>query len=126
MTARRSPKKWLVSEPDQALTAELASALGVSPIVAGLLVARGHHDLDSAHAFLTPNLDQLHDPFLMRGMTDAVMRLLHAMAISWSSASIAASARTSRCFGPGLMDSTSSLPIITCLTKTKDRHRHWL
>src|SRR6267142_3272556 len=79
MTARRSPKKWLVSEPDQALTAELASALGVSPIVAGLLVARGHHDLDSARAFLTPSLDQLHDPFLMRGMTDAVMRLLHAI-----------------------------------------------
>src|SRR5258706_2831485 len=79
MTARLSQKKWLVSEPDQALTAELASALGVSPIVAGLLVARGHHDLDSARAFLTPNLDQLHDPFLMRGMTDAVMRLLHAI-----------------------------------------------
>ncbi len=79
MTARRSPKKWLVSEPDQALTAELASALGVSPIVAGLLVARGHHDLDSARAFLTPSLDQLHDPLLMRGMTDAVMRLLHAI-----------------------------------------------
>src|SRR6266436_4787039 len=79
MTARRSPKKWLVSEPDQALTAELASALGVSPIVAGLLVARGHHDLDSARAFLTPSLDQLHDPFLMRGMIDAVMRLLHAI-----------------------------------------------
>src|SRR5258706_9142876 len=79
MTARRSPKKWLVSEPDQALTAELASALGVSPIVAGLLVARGHPELDSARAFLTPSLDQLHDPFLMRGMTDAVMRLLHAI-----------------------------------------------
>src|SRR5258707_1025102 len=79
MTARRSAKKWLVSEPDQALTAELASTLGVSPIVAGLLVARGHHDIDSARAFLNPSLDQLHDPFLMRGMSDAVKRLLQAI-----------------------------------------------
>src|SRR5258708_39216415 len=79
MTARRSPKKWLVREPDQERAGMLASVLGLSPIVAGLLVARGHHDLDSARAFLTPSLDQLHDPFLMRGMTDAVMRLLHAI-----------------------------------------------
>src|SRR6267154_4680870 len=79
MTARRSPKKWLVREPDQALTAGLASALGLSPIVAGLLVARGHQGLDSARAFLHPSLDQLHDPYLMLGMTDAVKRLLHAI-----------------------------------------------
>jgi single-stranded-DNA-specific exonuclease len=79
MTARRSPKRWLVREPDQALTAELASALGLSAIVAGLLVTRGHRDPDSARAFLTPSLDQLHDPYLMRGMSDAVKRLLHAI-----------------------------------------------
>src|SRR6267154_2243283 len=79
MTARRSPKKWLVSEPDQALTAELASALGLSPIVAGLLVARGHHSVDSARAFLNPSLDQLHDPSLMLGMSEAVERLLFAI-----------------------------------------------
>jgi len=51
----------------------------VSPIVAGLLVARGHHDLGSAQSFLKPSLDQLHDPFLMRGMSDAVGRLLRAI-----------------------------------------------
>src|SRR6266481_7429083 len=79
MTARRSPKRWLVREADQASTAALASALGLSPIVAGLLVARGHHDIDSARAFLNPSLDQLHDPFLMRGMSDAVKRLLQAI-----------------------------------------------
>jgi single-stranded-DNA-specific exonuclease len=53
--------------------------LGVSPIVAGLLVARGHLSPDSAQAFLKPSLDQLHDPFLMLGMSDAVKRLLHAI-----------------------------------------------
>jgi single-stranded-DNA-specific exonuclease len=72
-------KRWIVRDFDHASASELAAALGLSPIVAGLLVARGHQDLDSARAFLKPSLDQLHDPFLMRGMSDAVERLLHAI-----------------------------------------------
>src|SRR5260370_31280973 len=76
---KKVPKKWIVREPDTVRTAELANALGVSAIVAGLLVARGHHDANSAEAFLNPSLNQLHDPFLMHGMKDAVNRLLHAI-----------------------------------------------
>jgi single-stranded-DNA-specific exonuclease len=79
MNVKRSFKRWIIREPDQALTAELAAALGVSPIVAGLLIARGHPGLDSARAFLNPSLDQLHDPFLMSGMSDAVTRVLRAI-----------------------------------------------
>src|SRR5882762_3780843 len=83
MSARPSPKKvsrkWIVREPDTVRAAALANALGVSPIVAGLLVARGYSDSASAEAFLNPALNQLHDPFLMRGMTDAVKRLLQAI-----------------------------------------------
>lgn len=74
-----SAKRWIVRDFDHASASALAAALGVSPIVAGLLVARGHQDLDSAQAFLNPSLDQLHDPFLMLGMSDAVKRLLHAI-----------------------------------------------
>src|SRR3989475_2798280 len=74
-----SAKRWIVRAYDHASAAELAAGLGVSPIVAGLLVARGHHDIDSARAFLNPSLDQLHDPFLMCGMSDAVKRLLQAI-----------------------------------------------
>src|SRR6266436_4087549 len=79
MKAKRSSRRWIIREPDQELAAKLAAALGVSPIVAGLLIARGHQSLDSARAFLSPSLDQLHDPFLMRGMSDAVSRVLHAI-----------------------------------------------
>src|SRR5881392_2260138 len=79
MTAKRLPKRWIVCRPDETRAAELAAALGVSRIVAGLLVARGYHDVDSAEAFLKPSRDQLHDPFLMRGMSDAVKRLLRAI-----------------------------------------------
>jgi single-stranded-DNA-specific exonuclease len=74
-----SAKRWIVRDFDHASASELSVALGLSPIVAGLLVARGYQDLDSARAFLNPSLDQLHDPFLMRGMSDAVKRLLHAI-----------------------------------------------
>jgi len=74
-----SAKRWIVREFEHASASELAAALGVSTIVAELLVARGHQDLDSAQAFLNPSLDQLHDPFLMLGMSEAVERLLHAV-----------------------------------------------
>src|SRR2546425_2632420 len=79
MTAKRLPKRWIVRPPDESRAAELAAALGVSRIVGGLLVARGYHDPGSAQSFLKPSLDQLHDPFLMRGMSDAVKRLLSAI-----------------------------------------------
>ena len=65
--------------PDPIRAAELSASLSVSPIVAELLVARGYQDVSSAQAFLNPSLDQLHDPTLMRGMSDAVKRLLHAI-----------------------------------------------
>src|SRR5437762_7878766 len=77
--ARRVAKRWVIRHTDQAQAASLAQALGVSTIVATLLIARGHQDIDSAEAFLKPSRDQLHDPFLMRGMTDAVKRLLRAI-----------------------------------------------
>ncbi|HEX7722458.1 MAG TPA: single-stranded-DNA-specific exonuclease RecJ [Pyrinomonadaceae bacterium] len=83
MTAAPSPKKkskkWIVRERDHARAGQLASTLGVSPIVAHLLIARGHEDAESARSFLKPALDQLHDPFLMRGMSDAVARLVQAI-----------------------------------------------
>jgi single-stranded-DNA-specific exonuclease len=75
----RVAKRWVVRPSDKAQAATLAEALGVSPIVAGLLIARGYRDVESAQAFLKPSLDQLHDPSLMRGMTNAVKRLLRAV-----------------------------------------------
>src|SRR5947207_1330074 len=74
-----SAKRWIVRQPDRNQAAELAAALGLSPIATGLLVARGFHSADLAEAFLNPKLNQLHDPSLMRGMSDAVERLLSAI-----------------------------------------------
>src|SRR5712691_1791372 len=75
----RTAKRWIVHQTDDARASALATALDLSPIVARLLIARGHQTQDSAQAFLNPSLDQLHDPFLMLVMTDAVPRLLRAI-----------------------------------------------
>src|SRR4029077_2729779 len=45
----------------------------------GLLIARGHGEVASPPVFLTPSLKQLHDPFLMLGMPEAVGRLAQAI-----------------------------------------------
>src|SRR5437667_2886686 len=71
-------RRWLI-KPSVCRAVEFGLALGVSPIIGGLLIARGHQDLPSAQAFLKPSLDQLHDPFLMSGMPEAVARLLYSI-----------------------------------------------
>jgi len=65
---------------DEALVTAAASALGVPPVIARLLCQRGFGDPESAARFLSPNLSQLHDPFRLAGMREAVDRLLSAIA----------------------------------------------
>ncbi|HYP00771.1 MAG TPA: single-stranded-DNA-specific exonuclease RecJ [Pyrinomonadaceae bacterium] len=74
-----SPTHWSVRGYDAAQAEALAARLGVSQVVAGLLVARGLESVDAARKLLHPSLDQLHDPSLMLGMTDAVRRVLRAV-----------------------------------------------
>src|SRR5919106_3647988 len=72
-------KRWNVRRPDADAAASLARVLGVSPILATLLVNRGYADERAARTFLTPGYDQLHEPYLMLGMREAVTRLKHAI-----------------------------------------------
>jgi single-stranded-DNA-specific exonuclease len=57
----------------------LAEALAVSPIVTTLLVQRGITSFEEAKAFFRPDLNRLHDPFLMNDMEQAVNRLESAI-----------------------------------------------
>ncbi len=72
-------KRWIVREHDSHQTNALARILGVSQIVAQLLIARGCIDEQSARRFLNPSHDQLHDPLLMLDMRKAVERILRAI-----------------------------------------------
>jgi single-stranded-DNA-specific exonuclease len=47
--------------------------------IANLLVQRGVKTFDQAKAFFRPSLSDLHDPFLMKDMDAAVLRLEHAI-----------------------------------------------
>jgi single-stranded-DNA-specific exonuclease len=72
-------KRWIVREHDAQQVDLLARALDVSPTIAALLLSRGCVDETSAWKFLKPSYDQLHDPSLMKGVSEAVTRLLRAI-----------------------------------------------
>lgn len=72
-------KRWTVRRHDTNAAASLARVLGVSPTLAALLINRGYTDELSARAFLAPTYDQLHEPFLMLGMREAVARVKQAI-----------------------------------------------
>jgi len=72
-------KRWIVREHDAERAASLARVLGVSPILAALLITRGYPDERAARVFLSPTYDQLHEPYSMLGMKEAVARLQRAI-----------------------------------------------
>src|SRR6266480_518977 len=72
-------KRWIVRGQDVEHAASLARTLGTSRVLASLLIARGCADEQSARAFLHPSYEQLHDPYLMLGLKQAVLRLLKAI-----------------------------------------------
>ena len=58
---------------------KLAEELSISPILAQLLIQRDILTFEDARRFFRPDLSDLHDPFLMADMQNAVDRLTKAM-----------------------------------------------
>ena len=72
--------RWtLKPSPDENKVQHLANALGVDFVIAQLLVQRGIQTFDQAKTFFRPQLQELHDPFLMKDMDKAVQRINHAL-----------------------------------------------
>ncbi len=74
--------KWNYEQPTpetQKAAEELADKIGMSPILAGLLIRRGIKTESAAKRFFRPMLNELIDPFLMNDMDVAVDRLNDAM-----------------------------------------------
>ncbi len=69
--------QFLSSNPEAAR--ELAEVLGLSPLVAQLLLHRGLEQLESAQTFLNPTLSGLSSPTLMKDMDRAVARIIQAI-----------------------------------------------
>ncbi len=73
-------KRWAYREFDADAAQRIESAAKIPRLVAVLLAQRGVTEPDKAAAFLTPSLDQLHDPYLLTGMRTAVERIRAAIA----------------------------------------------
>ena len=65
--------------PPQATVKQLQQELNISEPLAILLAQRGITTFQQAKDFFRPTLSQLHNPFLMKGMKEAVTRLDHAL-----------------------------------------------
>jgi single-stranded-DNA-specific exonuclease len=73
-------KRWLVNTTiDSTTVEEFRSVLKVDEVVAELLLQRGISTFEDAQKFFRPKLDELHDPFLMKDMKEAVERLQEAI-----------------------------------------------
>ena len=64
-------KIWQIKD-DSCSASSLARKLGVSKLLASLLIHRNITSTDSAQSFLFPKLGALHDPFLLKDMDRAV------------------------------------------------------
>ena len=67
--------RWSFLNPDAGQVEALCAEAKVSPIVARVLALRGITPANAAQ-FLSPSLEYLHSPYLMRGMAAAVERLM--------------------------------------------------
>lgn len=74
-------KKWVIQKSAELDTViALIEGLGVSKPIANLLGQRGIQNFEQAKVFFRPQLSDLHDPFLMKGMQAAVDRIQDAIA----------------------------------------------
>jgi single-stranded-DNA-specific exonuclease len=76
----QTTSKWIFPDGrDDTAIADLAGELRMPAVAAGILWRRGFRDAASAHAFLNPRIEDLHDPFLLRDMDRAVARIRTAI-----------------------------------------------
>ena len=72
-------KRWLTMPPQERDAEDLAKDLGVSALLAQLLIHRGLTSLEEARRFLRPELSDLHDPRLLPGLDRGLDRLIEAL-----------------------------------------------
>jgi single-stranded-DNA-specific exonuclease len=72
--------RWVLDHHhDEEQIGNLAKELGIPKLLSRILLNRGICDFDEARTFFRPDLEKLHDPFLMKDMEKAVDRLNHAL-----------------------------------------------
>ena len=73
-------KRWIIKDTDPAIVERQAEELGISRLVAKLIVLRGLTETTAAKSYLSSSLrSDLPAPYLMRDMDAAVDRIVHAL-----------------------------------------------
>lgn len=72
-------KRWVIKVTEEEKVLSLQRELKVHPVICNLLVQRGIESYEAAKQFFRPSLNDLHDPFLMRDMEKAVLRITEAI-----------------------------------------------
>jgi single-stranded-DNA-specific exonuclease len=73
-------KRWIVKEKaDEKLVEKLSKELNINTVLTNILIQRGISTFEEAKQFFRPSLSDLHDPFLMLNMDQAVERIQQAM-----------------------------------------------
>ena len=68
--------RWSLLNPDQNTVSSVKKAFRTSEVIARVLANRNILNPNLAYSFFTPNLDMLHNPYLMQDMDKAVERVL--------------------------------------------------
>lgn len=72
-------RRWQVNSIDAKKTAALQESLKIHGSLCTILVNRGIEDFNSAKLFFRPQLEHLHDPFLMKDMSIAVDKIVQSI-----------------------------------------------
>lgn len=72
-------KRWNLLEIDETSVQKLSKELGISSILAKILYNRGIRTVEEGRAYLFDTVEDLHDPFLMKGMEKAVHAICKAL-----------------------------------------------
>ena len=74
-------KRWKILTADLEKATRLQQSLTIHPVICKILIQRGIETYEQAKKFYRPQLDDLHDPYLMKDMKKAVDRIKEAVAV---------------------------------------------
>lgn len=70
---------WIYPKQDEDLKKEIIREFRLHPVTAQILISRNFTTLEAINHFLYAQLPDLYDPYLLRGMDQAVKRITHAV-----------------------------------------------
>lgn len=72
-------RRWKILTADKQKSDLLKQSLKISSIICNILVQRGIETFEQSKKYFRPALEELHDPWLMKDMDQAVERIIRAV-----------------------------------------------